>query len=173
MIMNFRDFLANLQSIRDYEEESLKDLVLSDIKVYLEKINADAGKEKGFSLIMLKNGSDVFNALNGVGGYSGGKIKSPHYIGLGGTKENYEDEFFGAYYMQSVVKKLQEMYLGSCWIDIRGVSDDIKAKLAGDCALRVNYLLAFGIADEKALKNKKPRTSVQMKLRNTGRILMA
>ena len=158
--MNFRDFLANLQSVRDYEEENLKDLVLSDIKVYLEKINADAGKEKGFSLIMLKNGSDVFNALKGVGGYSGVMIKSPHYIGLAVTKGNFEDEFFGAYHMQSVVKKLQEMYLGSCWIDIRDVSGDVKAKLSGDSALRINYLLAFGIPDEKAIKNKKPRTSV-------------
>lgn len=158
--MNFRDFLANLQSTRDYEEENLKGLVLSDIKVYLEKINAGAGKEKGFSLIMMEKGSKVFNALKGVGGYSGVMIKSPHYIGLAVSKEDHEDEFFGAYHMQSVVKKLKEMYLGSCWIDIRGVSDDIKVKLSEDSSLRINYLLAFGIADEKALKNNRSRISV-------------
>lgn len=158
--MNFREFLANLQSTRDYEEENLKGLVLSDIKVYLEKINAGAGKEKGFSLIMLENGSEVFNVLKGVGGYSGVMIKSPHYIGLAVSKEDHEDEFFGAYHMQSVVKKLQEMYLGSCWIDIREISDDIKLKLSEDSSLRINYLLAFGIADEKALKNNRSRMSV-------------
>lgn len=157
--MNFREFLANLQSIRDYEQERLKDLVISDIKIYLKKINADAGKEKGFSLIMLEKGCEVFNELEGVGGYSGVMIRSPQYIGLAFSKESHEAEFFGAYHMQSVVKKLQEMYLSSCWIDIRGVSENIKVKLSGDSELRVNYLLAFGIADEKALKDKKPRTS--------------
>ncbi|MGI6584885.1 MAG: hypothetical protein GX301_08735 [Gracilibacteraceae bacterium] len=161
--MNFREFLADLQSIRDYKQEKLKDLVLSDIKVYLEKINADAGKEKGFSLIMLENGDEVFNELEGVGGYSGVMIKSPHYIGLAFSKESHEAEFFGAYHMQSVVKKLQEMYLGSCWIDIGGVSEDIKVKLSGDSEFRVNYLLAFGIANEKALKEKKPRASLTNK----------
>ena len=48
--MNFRDFLANLQSVRDYEEENLKDLVLSDIKVYLEKSMPMQGKKKAFHL---------------------------------------------------------------------------------------------------------------------------
>lgn len=158
--MNFREFLANLQSVRDYEDKSLKDLILSDIKVYLEKINAEAGKEKGFSLIMLEKGSEVYNVLKGFGGYSGVMIKSPHYIGLAVSKQDYEDEFFGAYYMQSVVKKLEEMYLGSCWIDIREVSDDIRSKLSDDSSLKVNYLLAFGIADEKALKNKRSRISI-------------
>ncbi|MDD3704493.1 MAG: nitroreductase family protein [Clostridiaceae bacterium] len=158
--MNFREFLANLQSVRDYEDKSLKDLILSDIKVYLEKINAEAGKEKGFSLIMLEKGSEVYDSFKGFGGYSGVMIKSPHYIGLAVSKQDHEDEFFGAYYMQSVVKKLEEMYLGSCWIDIREVSVDIRSKLSIDSSLRVNYLLAFGIADEKALRNKKPRISV-------------
>ncbi|MEA4845661.1 MAG: nitroreductase family protein [Clostridiaceae bacterium] len=159
--MNFKDFLANLQSIRDYEEESLKGLALADIKVYLKKINETAGKEKGFSLIMLEKGSEVFDSLKGVGGYSGVMIKSPHYIGLAVSKESHEAEFFGAYHMQSVVRKLQEMQLGSCWIDIRDVSGEIKEKLSEDSTLRVNYLLAFGIADEKAVKSKKPRTSVK------------
>lgn len=158
--MSFRDFLEDIESTRDYEEVCLKDLILADIRIYLDGINADNGMQKGFSLFMLENGNEVYNTLKGVGGYSGVMIKGPHYIGFAASKENPEAEFLGSYYMQSVVKKLHEMNLGSCWIEIRDISDDIKSKLSKNNELSLNYLLVFGIADEKAVKNKKPRAYV-------------
>ncbi len=163
--MSFRKFLANVQSVRDYEKESLKHLIIGDIKAYIGDINANIGREKGFSFIMLENGEEVFNHLEGIGGYSGIMIKSPHYIGLSISKEEAETEFLSAYYMQSIVKKLFEMTLGSCWINVRNVSLDVKAKLSSHDKSNINYLLAFGIADEKVLKEK----ASQMKVLNTSK----
>lgn len=158
--MSFRDFTANILSTRDYKETRLEEKVISDIIAYLRGINADAGSEKGFSLIMLENGEEVFNDLEGIGGYSGVMIKSPHYIGLTFYREDSEAEFFGSYYLQSVVKKLYEMKLGSCWINVRSMSDDLKAKLLKNDKGSINYLLAFGLADEKAIKQKAPHMTV-------------
>ncbi|HYE81735.1 MAG TPA: nitroreductase family protein [Clostridia bacterium] len=158
--MSFREFMANVLSTRDYEEIHLKEIVIADIAEYLKEINAGVAREKGFSLIMLENGEDVFNGLEGVGGYSGIMIKSPHYIGLVTHREGPEAEFFGAYYMQSVVKKLYDMDLGSCWINIRSIPGDLKSKLLGNQAGNINYLLALGLIDEKAVKQKIPHTTV-------------
>lgn len=158
--MGFKEFTADIQSIRDYEETRLKDIIIGDIKAYLQEINAGAGIEKGLSLIMLENGEEVFNGLKGAGGYGGVMIRSPHYIGLAVSKEEPEVEFFGAYYMQSVVKKLYDMNLGSCWINIRHVSPGLKSGLLKNHAGSINYLLAFGMTDEKAIRQKKPHITI-------------
>ena len=148
--MSFREFTANILSTRNYEGNRLEENCINDIKAYLGEINDNIGKEKGFSFIMLENGDEVFKDLEGVGGYSGVMIKSPHYIGLTILKENTEVEFLGAYYMQTIVKKLYEMNLGSCWINVRNIAQDIKSTLLKDHTGSINYLLAFGLSKDKA-----------------------
>lgn len=158
--MSFREFTANIQSTRDFEETRLKGIVIADILEYLKEINTGIGIEKGFSLIMMDSGKEVFDNLEGVGGYSGIMIKSSYYIGLATFNEEPETEFLGAYHMQSVVKKLYDMNLGSCWINVRSIPHEIKSKLLQNNVGSVNYLLAFGIADEKAIKQKAPHMTV-------------
>lgn len=158
--MSFREFTANILSTRDYEETRLKGIVIADIVEYLREINDGIGREKGFSLIMMINGEEVFNDLKGIGGYSGIMIRSPHYIGLATSKGDSEAEFIGAYYMQSVVKKLYDMILGSCWINISGIPHDLKAKLLKNDNGSINYLLALGQIDEEAVKQKAPKATV-------------
>lgn len=161
--MSFKEFTANIMSTRDYEETPLKGIVLADIREYLQEINGSAGREKGFSFIMLENGAEVFEKLKGIGGYSGIMIRSPHYIGLVTPDEDNEAEFTGAYYMQSVVKKLYDMNLGSCWINIRSIPSELKSRLAENKTGNINYLLAFGIIDEKTVKQKASRMTVTNK----------
>ncbi len=158
--MSFREFTANAQSTRDYEETRLRGIVIADIMEYLREINDGIGREKGFSLIMMINGKEVFNDLEGIGGYSGIMIRSPHYIGLVTSQEDPEAEIFGAYYMQSVVKKLYDMTLGSCWINITSVPHDLKMKLLKKDTGYINYLLALGLIDEIAVKQKTPHSTV-------------
>lgn len=157
--MSFREFTANIQSIRVYEETRIEEQYINYIKAYLVEVNKSIGEEKGFSFIMLEKGDEVYKDLEGVGGYSGVMIKSPYYIGIAISKETPEIEFLSAYYMQSMVKKLYEMNLGSCWINIRNVSQDIKSKLLKDQSGSINYLLAFGFAKDGA-KHKSPRITV-------------
>lgn len=158
--MSFKEFVANILSTRDYNAGMLEGKVIADVNAYLETLNDDFGKEKGFSFILLEEGDEVFNTLKGVGGYNGVMIKSPHYVGLVTQDEEPEKEFFGAYYMQSVVKKLYDMKLGSCWINIRGVPEDKKKVLLGDKTGSINYLLSFGMADEKAVRQKSRQVSI-------------
>ena len=158
--MSFKEFTANILSTRDFEETRLKGIILGDIQEYLKEINTGVGIEKGFSLIMMENGEEVYNTLKGVGGYSGIMIKSPYYIGLAAFNEEPETEFFAAYHMQSAVKKLYDMKLGSCWINVRSIPHDIKSKLLLNNVGKINYLLAFGVADEKAAKQKAPHMTV-------------
>jgi len=159
--MDFREFLANVQSIRNYENDSVKDIILGDIKAYLGEINTTVGREKGFSFTLFEKGAEIYNKLEGVGGYSGIMIKSPHYIGLSLSADRTETEFLGAYFMQSIVKKLFGMELGSCWINIRNVSGEIKASILNDEKCNINYMLAFGKIDEKVLKQKSPSMLIQ------------
>lgn len=159
--MSFRDFLLALQSVRDYEDKSVGSVILNDIRGYLEELNTTVGKEKGFSFILLEDGLKVFNMLEGIGGYSGVMIKSPHYIGLKLTNNKVETEFLSAYFMQSVVKKLFEAELGSCWVNIRNVPQNVKKELLNDENSNINYILAFGKADEKVLKGKSSSLYVQ------------
>jgi hypothetical protein len=149
--MSFREFTANILSTRNYEETRIEEQYINFIKAYLGEVNDSIGKEKGFSFIMLENGDEVFKALEGVGGYSGVMIKSPYYIGLTILKEDAEIEFLGAYYMQTILKKLYEMNLGSCWINVRNIAQDKKSMLLKDHVGSINYLLAFGIPNDKAM----------------------
>lgn len=158
--MSFREFTANILSTRDYKSTPLEEKVIGEITAYLGEINVGIGREKGFSFVMLEKGEEVFHDLEGVGGYSGVMIKSPHYIGLTTSHEDPEIEFYGAYYMQSIVKKLYEMKLGSCWINVRSLAQDKKAKLLNNHERSINYLLAFGLEDEKAIKQKTPKVTV-------------
>lgn len=157
--MSFREFTANVQSIREYKESQLEEHAITDIIAYLREINAGIGSEKGFYFVVLENGQEVFQNLEGIGGYSGIMIKSPHYIALSVLEEKPESEFYGAYYMQSVVKKLYEMNLGSCWINTRNISHELKSRLLKENAGTMNYLLAFGIPADKGKQNP-TRTTV-------------
>lgn len=158
--MSFREFVNNVLSTRDYKDGMLEGKVIAEVNAYLETLNDDFGREKGFSFILFEEGGEVFRELAGVGGYNGVMIKSPHYIGLAVKDEDPEKEFYGSYYMQSVVKMLYDLKLGSCWINVRNVVSDKKAKLLGNNSGIINYLLAFGMADEKAIKHKNPQMTV-------------
>ena len=158
--VNFRKFLTEVQSIRDYEGKSISEKSLNEIKTFLESINTSIAGKESFSFRVYEKGIDVFDKLEGVGGYSGIMIKSPHYIGLLINDNRAKTEFLGAYYMQSIVKKLYDMDLGSCWIDIKDVSKEIKAELSNGNE-DVNYLLAFGNINKKALKEKSRTLKVQ------------
>ena len=159
--MSFKKYLTEIKSTRDYEQKTLDKNLLEEVKEYLAEINKAQKKENGLTFKLLENGKEVFESLEGVGGYSGVMIKSPYYIGLYLDGVSVKSEFFGAYYMQSIIKKLYDLGLGSCWINVRNVSDEIKKNLINKEGLNINYLLALGKPDEKLAKQKSPAIHVQ------------
>ncbi len=152
--MSFKKFLTEIKSVRDYEENHIGNLLMEEVKVFLDGINNAENVKGAFCFKIVEDGNSVFEGLEGVGGYSGIMIKSPHYISLVLSNDTIETEFIGAYYMQSIVKKLYELDLGSCWINVSKASDVIKSHILNEKDKYINYLLAFGKAKGKSDKQK-------------------
>lgn len=152
--MKFREFTVNSHSTRDFVDNRLEERDINDIKTYLNDLNDTIGKGKGFSFMLMENGGEVYKNLEGSGGYPGLMIKSPHYIGLRIAKIDHEIEFLGAFHMQAIIRKLYEMNIGSCWITLLGVTPEKKQELIKDQQGTIQYLLAFGKAQQKPKKNK-------------------
>lgn len=152
--MKFREFTINNRSTRDFVDKSLEKEVLNKIKTMLEVINNNIGKEKGFSFILMKNGGIVYKEMETCGGYGGFMIKSPHYIGLHIDRVDHEIEFLGAFHMQSIVYKLYEMDIASCWIVLQNITSIEQLELIGDKPGTIQYLLAFGKAQKKEKKHQ-------------------
>lgn len=154
MKMSFREFTINNRSTREFIDEEVEDSLISDLMIYLSDLNSGIGKEEGFSFVFLKDGNEVFKDLDGYGGYSGIMIKSPHYIGLRLDDLNRKSQVMGAYYMQSIVKKLYDMDLGSCWISLQDITSEQQEKLLSGREGIIQYLLGFGKALEEEKDDK-------------------
>ncbi len=152
--MSFREFTINNRSTREFIDKEVDDKLLSDLMIYLSELNNGIGKEEGFSFVFLKDGNEVFKDLDGYGGYGGLMIKSPHYIGLRLDDLSRERRVIGAYYMQSIVKKLYDMKLGSCWVSLHNTTPDQQAKILSGRQGVVQYLLGFGKPLEEQRNDK-------------------
>ena len=158
--MKFREFTVNNHSTREFMDDRVNQVDIGAIKAYLDELNSTNGKEKGFSLILLENGAEVFEDLEGFGGYGGVMIKGPHYIALRLDRLDHEIAVYGAFYLQSVVKKLYDMGLGSCWITVDGIiPSQVERLLAGQPGI-IQHLLVFGKPEKKDSKGDKHKTIV-------------
>jgi hypothetical protein len=158
--MKFREFMVNSHSTREFVDIGVVEQDMKEIKTYLDEVNSTVGKEKGFSLILIENGAIVYQNLEGSGGYGGVMIKGPHYIGLRLDKADHEIEIFGAFYMQSVVKKIYDLGLGSCWIALSEISQAQEEKLLGGQKGIVEHLLVFGKPVKKESSTDKHTTVI-------------
>lgn len=158
--MKFREFTVNSHSTREFVDSSVEERDMNEIQTYLDELNTSVGQEKGFSLFVLKNGADVYSDLEGSGGYGGLMIKSPHYIALRLDKADQELEVYGAFYMQSVVKKIYDLGLGSCWITLKEISSAQEEKLLAGQTGTIQHLLAFGKPAKKEAKSDRHTTII-------------
>lgn len=158
--MKFREFTVNSHSTREFVDAGVEQRDMNEIKAYLNELNSTVGKEKGFSLILMEDGVDVYKDLDGSGGYCGVMIKGPHYIGLRLDKVEPEIEVFGAFYLQSVVKKIYDLGLGSCWITLKEITPLQKEKLLAGQSGTIQYLLVFGKAVKKEGKTDQNKTII-------------
>ncbi|MBU4541103.1 nitroreductase family protein [uncultured Acetobacterium sp.] len=158
--MKFREFTVNSHSTREFVDSSVEERDMNEVQTYLDELNTSVGQEKGFSLFVLKNGADVYSDLEGSGGYGGLMIKSPHYIALRLDKADQELEVYGAFYMQSVVKKIYDLGLGSCWITLKEISSAQEEKLLAGQTGTIQHLLAFGKPAKKEAKSDRHTTII-------------
>lgn len=141
--MLIREFLEKRYSAREYEQKQLSESTIKTIVDYAREIEASIKSVK-VKFIFLKDGTVIFEKLNGYAGYAGVMIKSPHYIGILTEDENYRTQIAASYAMQSLIKKLFEMGLGTCWIDFSKAGERLQDELAGSELKNINYAVSVG-----------------------------
>lgn len=71
-------------------------------------------------------------------------INSPHYIALN-LKDNEEETIIEAgYYMEKLVTEIVNLDLGTCWIQLGDVSEELKKETFGSDIDNIDYILGFG-----------------------------
>lgn len=141
--MNASEFLEKRKSTRDFKNKKLESQDVRKIQGILDDAN-EKSKRHNVSYILLENGKDVFQKLDGLAGYSGYMIEAPAYIAMQLEHTEEESYIFGSFYFEYLVTKLHEMGLGTCWITAGNLCDakvkDVFAQAHG----KIEFLLAIG-----------------------------
>lgn len=148
------DAIKNRRSIRKYKTTKIEKEKINDIKRLLndaEYLNSNIK----ISLDIVEDGISFQNVLGGIVS-SYGKIKAPHYI-VGSTElvDNCYENI--GYILESIVLKLTEMNIGTCWIGGGIKREEFKEFLSLDKSLNPIIVIAFGypLAEDIKLKNTK------------------
>jgi len=136
-------FLRERKSVREFKAVDVKNQLLDDIEDYLRLLETEDGSGD-FRFVFYKDGKRLFDGLNGIGGYSGVMIQSPHYVALEIMNSQDKSIINGAYFMEKLITKLNSMGLDTCWVSIGDVNHGEKVKLFDNLLGNINYLLAFG-----------------------------
>ncbi|MCI5840075.1 MAG: nitroreductase family protein [Peptoniphilaceae bacterium] len=145
------NFLKSRISTREFKNKELNEEYISKIRQLLEEKN----KNSKSSFILSLNSKNIYDSLNGIGGYSGFMIKAPAYIALH-TPENDEKAVVeGAFKLESIISELEEIGLGSCWVTLKDVEDEIKKQLFGYADGNIFYILAIGLPQRVEFKQRK------------------
>lgn len=141
--MSMTSFLLTRESTREFKNKELKAVTIDEIKNVISEIENKIGTDANVSFKFIENGKSTAEALENLGGYSGVMVKSPHYIALvNGT--DTKDQMCGAYSMEALISKLNDLNLGTCWVTLSEVSEEDKAKALGEEAKSSKFILAIG-----------------------------
>ncbi|MDD7305142.1 MAG: nitroreductase family protein [Peptoniphilaceae bacterium] len=145
------NFLKTRTSTRNYLDKNVNE---DDLKKVIEIINEESeklGKDK-LAFHVNTDGANVYKALSGLAGYSGVMIKAPMYIALNTLNNDAKTVVIGAYGMEEIITKLNEIGLGTCWIDAVDVNSTVKESVFNFTDGKVNHLLAVGYPEDTRLK---------------------
>ena len=137
------NFLKSRTSTRDYKDKNLDESTVKKIFEIVENEAEKLGKED-LSFLVNTDGKSVYKALEGVAGYRGIMIKAPSYIALNALNDNPASIVKGAYGMEEIITRLNELGLGSCWITVSDVEKTVKQSAFNFTDGDVNLLLAVG-----------------------------
>lgn len=143
--MNYKDTIASIKSIRDYKKEEVSLQKLDQLKDYFDKgkrLVEDINIE-----VLLKNKSEVYEALKNNAGYNDLMIEAPHYmVFLSEEKDHYIENT--GYAAEDIMLKAWELGIGSCWITFKD-GEDLKKKLNIESDKKVTALISLGFDDNK------------------------
>jgi len=143
MAMLMSNFLKNRKSTREFKDRELNNEVINKILSIFKELEEES-IGKSFNFILFEDGKKVYEHLRGVAGYSGVMINSPHYIGIRLKEVNDFSIIEASYYTEKLMGKLDELNLGSCWVNVKHVDKAIKSDALGEENKNIGYLVAFG-----------------------------
>lgn len=141
--MLFRKFLENRRSTREYKDMKIEKNKLDMLMDFTSKIENGYGNED-IRFIFYEDGKKIYKDLKGVAGYAGVMIESPHYIGLQMNNEDDITFLKASYAMETLITKVYQMDLGSCWINVMDTPYDSKKVLFSGDNKYINYIVAIG-----------------------------
>lgn len=146
IIMDYKKLMKKRKSIRVYKDEKVKNEELEKLVHYFhncKRLISDIQLE----LIMLIEGKDVFNKLNGIAGYNGKMIEAPTYMVLTSqVREGYIENT--GFIVENIMLKAEELGLNTCWISFPN-SKTIKKNLFINCDKEVTAMIALGYGIEQ------------------------
>lgn len=153
--MIIQNFLTNRRSVREFRNTPLNPDTLDEIKDVINELIVGEDKEH-INFNLYENGENISTKLQGKAGYAGVMINSPHYIALNLKDREEETMMEAGYYIEKLVTKLVNLNLGTCWITVTDVSEELKKEILGEKINNVDYLLAFGKPKRRNPFNAKP-----------------
>ena len=146
--MLMSNLLKNRKSTRDFKKKDIDNKSLNRLLEILKEIEEEAGN-KHFNFVLFQDGNNVSKLLDGIAGYSGVMIKSPHYIGIKLKEVTKESLIVASYYSEKMIGRFSQLNLGSCWVDVKNVDEDIKSVAFGDENKDIGYVIAIGYPKAK------------------------
>lgn len=146
--MQFNKYLDERRSVRDYKESKINKNDLNELMNTAKEIEKEHGNNN-IEFLLFEDGEKIYEVLDGIGGYVGVMIRSPHYVGLKIIEDNNESYIRGAYSMELLITRAYEMGLGTCWISINSLSEEDKVKLLGDNSEGIDYLVSIGYPKDR------------------------
>ncbi|MGO1369579.1 nitroreductase family protein [Senegalia sp. (in: firmicutes)] len=141
--MLFRKFLEDRRSTREYKDMIIEKDKMDMLLDFSSKIENSHGNED-ISFIFYEDGKKIYKNLKGVAGYAGVMIESPHYIGIQTNNEDDITFLKSSYAMETLLTKIYQMDLGSCWINVMDTPYDSKKILFNGDNKHINYIVAVG-----------------------------
>lgn len=152
------NFLKNRRSIREYKNKKIGEDTKKQVIKVIDELQEEYGN-KHFEFILFEDGDRIFKLLDGLAGYSGVMIESPHYIGIRLNNMNTDSIINSSFYGEKLMTKLGDLNLGSCWVRVKDVDESVKSNAFGEENKDMDYIIAFGYPKAKNPLIQEPYSS--------------
>lgn len=155
--MTAKDFLKRRRSCREFKDKTLSIEKLQEIENSIKEVSKKGDYILSYEIIL--NGNELYKNLDGYAGYNGVMINSPHYIAI---KRNFADDAMiiqAAMNMEECITALSDLEIGSCYVTVGYIPEDIRKKAFGARYDDVNYILAIGTPKTFMMQELKTESS--------------
>ena len=138
--MNYAALIQNRKSVRAFQEKSVSEWTLGQVKHHYQSFVRRLIPEIGTELYIF--GTAAREALEGAAGYNKFLVGAPQYLVL--LSENHPHAHLNAgFVMEDMILKLTDLGLDSCWVTYTD-SALVKEALGIGSGLEVAAIAAFG-----------------------------